>query len=64
VGDGVFDSIAWALEVHVKIPDTGKYNAALLYGNEGAPDKIEFYTQREPLVTDKVAFTWKPEGGA
>lgn len=58
LGVGVFDSVAWALSEHVKVPDTLEYNAAILYGSEDCPSKIEFYTQAGPLVTDTVAFTW------
>lgn len=62
VGEGLFDSIAWALSEHVKTADTGVFQSAILYGNEDAPDMIDFYTQAEPLVTDKVAYTWtRPE---
>lgn len=58
VGDGVFDSIAWALEQHVKTEDTGIYHSAILYGNEDSPERIDFYTKAEPKVTDKVAYIW------
>jgi hypothetical protein len=61
VGVGLYDSIAWAYEVHVKQPDPRSYNAAILYGNEDAPERIDFYTSPEPLVTDKPAFIWMPE---
>ena len=30
LGEGLFDSIAWAFSEHVKTPDTGLYNAAIL----------------------------------
>ena len=61
VGDQVsteFDSIAWAFEVHVNRADEGIYHAAMLYGNEDCPAKIEFYTQAEPTVNDAPAWTW------
>jgi hypothetical protein len=62
IGAGPFDSVAWALEVHVKIPDAGQYRASVLYGSEDCPERIDFYTQAQPKVTDKVAFTWnRPE---
>lgn len=68
VGEGLFDSVAWALEVHVKVLDTGVYNSAVLYGNEDAPEMIDFYTQVTPLITDKVAWRWtqsaNEDGGA
>jgi hypothetical protein len=47
VGEGLFDSVKWALETHVQIPDECIYNFALLYGNEDAPSKIEFW-RNEP----------------
>lgn len=64
VGEGVFDSIAWALEVHCKLPDRGVYNAAILYGNEDAPEMIDFYAQPEPRITDSVAWRWSRGGSA
>jgi hypothetical protein len=64
VGEGSFDSIAWALNVHVKTHDTGIYHAAILHGNEDCPERIDFYTQTEPKVSDDVAYTWKPAPGA
>lgn len=54
----LFDSIAWALETHCKTIDRSVYNAAILYGNEDAPEMIDFYTQAEPLITDTVAWRW------
>ena len=60
-GVSPYDSIAWAFEVHMRTQDTGLYNSAILYGNEDAPYKIEFFTQAVPLVTDAIAFTWIPE---
>ena len=62
LGDGVFDSIAWAFEQHVKTPDTGEFNAAILYGNEDAPCCIDFYREPEPLITSHVALRWIGEG--
>ena len=64
LGEGIFDSIAWALSTHVKIPDTGEYRAAVLYGSEDSPEMIEFYTQAEPLITDHVAYRWVENGEA
>ena len=58
VGDGLFDSIKWALESHVGIADDSRFNSAMLYGNEDAPERIDFYTQAMPLITDKVAWRW------
>lgn len=59
VGEGVYDSIAWAFEVHVKLPDNPRYNSAVLYGSEDAPTMIDFYTEAEPLITSRVAYRWK-----
>lgn len=61
VGEGVFDSIKWAFSEHVKSSDTGEFNSAVMYGNEDSPAMIDFYTQAEPLVTDKVAWRWVRE---
>lgn len=58
VGVGPFDSIAWALETHVKQPDDGKYNFAVLYGNEDYPALIEFHCNPVPNHTDKPDFVW------
>ena len=54
------DSIAWAFEVHLKQPDPGTYHAAILYGNEEAPEEIDFYTQAEPLASDSPVYVWQP----
>jgi hypothetical protein len=40
-----FDSIKWALETHVRIQDDGKYNFAVLYGNEDCPEQDGFTVQ-------------------
>jgi hypothetical protein len=61
LGVGLFDSIAWAFEVHVRKPDDSRYQAAILYGNEDSPERIDFYFEAEPLVTSTVAYTWVPE---
>jgi hypothetical protein len=61
VGVGVFDSIAWAFEVHLKAPDEPKFNSAVLSGDESCPNEIAFYTQAEPLVTDTPAFVWRDQ---
>ena len=58
VGDGLFDSIAWAFSEHLKTADTGVYNAAILYGNEDAPEMIDFFTKAEPLITDHRGYRW------
>ena len=61
LGEEVFDSIAWALEQHCKILDAHVFNSAVLYGNEDAPDQIDFYLEADPLITSTVAWRWKPE---
>jgi hypothetical protein len=64
VGTGLFDSIAWAFEVHVKQPDLGVFRSALLYGNEDAPERIEFYRVAKLCMkhVEKPAMVWTPEG--
>lgn len=61
VGEGEFDSIAWAFENHVKQEDEGKYDSAVLFGNEDAPERIEFYTFESPTITDTPAWIWRAE---
>ena len=61
LGADLFDSIAWAFSEHVHAPDTGEYKSAVLYGNEDAPKRIDFFRTARPLITSKVAFTWTPE---
>jgi len=58
LGDGLFDSIAWAFSEHVKAPDNEEYKSAILYGNEDCPEMIDFYTSPDPLITDPVAMRW------
>ncbi len=60
VGVEVCDSIAWAFENHVKQEDEGLYDSAMLYGNEDAPVRIEFYTFESPTIHDTPAFIWTP----
>ncbi len=61
VGEGSFDSIAWAFSEHVGTKDLGNYQSAVLFGNEDCPERIEFYIQAEPLVTDKPELIWHNE---
>ena|SRR5689334_16108675 len=61
VGNGAFDSIAWAFSEHLGYRDTGAYQSAVLHGNEDSPDKIEFYLQAEPTVNDKPELIWTRE---
>ena len=59
LGGELFDSIKWAFEEHLKIPDDPRFNSAVLYGNEDSPEMIEFYKVEEPLITTKVDFVWR-----
>ena len=59
VGAGTFDSIKWALETHCEMPDNAVLNTAVLRGNEDAPTKIEFFSQKEPSIDDLPIYTWE-----
>jgi len=44
IGAGLFDSIAWAFEAHLREPDTHEYHFAVLRGwHEDSPERIEFW---------------------
>lgn len=58
LGEGLFDSIAWAFSEHVKLPDNPRYNSAILYGNDDAPEMIDFYAETELLVTSERLYRW------
>lgn len=58
-GVGLFDSIRWAFDVHVKQPDDGEYNFAVLYGNEDSPDRIDLWAN-EPQVGVAPRLIWLP----
>jgi hypothetical protein len=58
VASDPFDSIKWALETHVKRQDSGRYNYAVLYGNEDSPDRIDFWCS-EPDVGDSPRLIWR-----
>jgi hypothetical protein len=58
VGAGEFDSIKWAFETHVGKPDDPAYNYAVLYGNEDAPDRIDFWA-REPQEGVMPRLIWR-----
>jgi hypothetical protein len=60
VGAGVYDSIAWAFEVHLKEPDDPAIKSAILYGNEDAPEKIEFFDAENPEHYATPYKTWEP----
>lgn len=57
--DEGFDSIAWALEVHVKKPNEPAFNYALMYGNEDAPDSIDFWYDPNPSAGQSPDWTWE-----
>lgn len=58
LGEGLYDSIAWAFSEHVQQPDNPRYNSAVLHGNQDCPEKIEFFTHKVLKVHHKPAFTW------
>ena len=60
LGEGLYDSIAWAFEVHVKAADRQEIQAGVLYGNEDSPERIEFFAEAEPLVTSVPVLVWEP----
>jgi hypothetical protein len=57
IGEGIFDSIAWAYETHVKRADNPRAGFAVLYGNEDSPDRIDFFDVND-CYTDPIE-TWK-----
>lgn len=57
VGVGLYDSIAWAFENHLQQPDDPAYTHAVLYGNEDAPDRIDFW-RSEPMVGVAPHLVW------
>lgn len=54
-----YDSIAWALEVHLKEPDTGEYNYGILHGNEDCPLRIQLW-KKDPEWKDPCDRDWRP----
>lgn len=48
VGVGLYDSIAWIYEVHLKLPDNPAHNSAVITGNEDSPVKILLFTSENP----------------
>ena len=60
IGEGLYDSVTWAFEVHVKIPDDKRMVCALLYGrNEDAPECIDFYAENN--INALVQLRWTPD---
>ena len=63
------DDILWAIETHV-IGRAGrelaqaskKYKFAILYGNEDAPSRIEFWINSDPDYTDRPDVIWFDTG--
>jgi hypothetical protein len=51
--------IAWALEVHAKTLK-GPYGLAMLYGNEDAPERIDFWNEEMPKHDTPPAAIWHP----
>jgi hypothetical protein len=60
VGVEPYDSIKWALDVHIKQPDTGEFNYGILHGNEDAPLRIQLWKQ-DPDWRQPCDLDWKPE---
>ena len=58
VGVEPYDSIKWALETHVKQPDTGEFNFAILHGNEDSPMRIQFWKDEAPLWRNPPDLDW------
>ena len=52
----------WLRDVHLpKLPS--RFKSAVLAGNEDAPDRIDVYSRREPLITDTpVTFVQNKHG--
>lgn len=59
VGAGVFDSVKWAIEEHLREEDRGEYDCAILYGNEDAPFRIEFFCEKEPRWDTAPRRIWR-----
>ena len=60
IGEGLFDSIAWIFETHLQELDNAFINSALFYGhNEDYPERVEFFSQSDPTITDKPVMVWK-----
>lgn len=55
---GLYNSVEWALHAHVKQRDTGIFKAAILVGNEDAPERIMFYDHENITVDSVPVFTW------
>lgn len=53
------DSIKWALETHLKEPDTGIYNYGILHGNEDCPLRIQLW-KTDPEWKTPCDRDWRP----
>jgi hypothetical protein len=61
VGDGLFDSIAWLFDVHLKEKDNKRIKSAVVYGqNEDSPERVDLFLKHSPLVTDMPIRIWIP----
>ena len=47
------DDLTWLKETHLQGRGTPAFGAAMIYGNEDCPHRIELFEQAEPLVTDR-----------
>lgn len=43
----------WLRKVHLGGRDDIKFESFVLYGSEDAPDSVDLYADKEPLVTDE-----------
>lgn len=57
IAGSAYDSIKWAFTEHVKEEDRGKYNFALLHGNEDSPWEIEFFVNM-PHWNSEPDYIW------
>lgn len=61
------EDVAWAIEVHAgeganAVPaKCSECRFAILYGNEDAPTKIEFWFAENPHYQAKPDFSWTPD---
>lgn len=57
LGEGLYDSIAWAFEVHICKADTKEFNFAIAYENNSGLFKIELW-RKEPQYNTPADFIW------
>jgi len=59
LGDGPFNSIRWAYEVHLKTPyGFCDYHFAIMYGNADCPQRIDFFKKASPRFDAKPDYVW------